>query len=150
MSTTYLAHYGIRGQKWGIRRFQNTDGTLTDQGRRHYGYGSERHRKGLATENTKQRMKQGVSTGAMAGIGRGIVGAMGLLSYASGVGAPIGLAMTAGATYLASTTAGGIIGGMTIGGIYGAIETRAGRAYIKKHDAGLKEFEIRDLEASKK
>lgn len=24
----YLAHYGIKGQKWGVRRFQNEDGTL--------------------------------------------------------------------------------------------------------------------------
>lgn len=29
----YLAHYGIKGQKWGVRRFQNKDGSLTDQGK---------------------------------------------------------------------------------------------------------------------
>lgn len=29
-----LKHHGILGQKWGIRRFQNPDGTLTDAGRR--------------------------------------------------------------------------------------------------------------------
>ena len=34
---TYLAHFGVLGQKWGIRRYQNEDGTLTDEGRRHYG-----------------------------------------------------------------------------------------------------------------
>ena len=33
----YLAHFGIIGQKWGVRRYQNDDGTLTDEGRRHYG-----------------------------------------------------------------------------------------------------------------
>lgn len=27
-----LYHYGIQGQKWGIRRFQNEDGTLTEKG----------------------------------------------------------------------------------------------------------------------
>lgn len=26
---TFLAHHGIKGQKWGIRRFQNKDGSLT-------------------------------------------------------------------------------------------------------------------------
>ena len=32
----YLAHYGIKGQKWGLRRFQNEDGTLTAEGRARY------------------------------------------------------------------------------------------------------------------
>lgn len=31
----YLAHHGIKGQKWGIRRFQYKDGSLTPAGRRH-------------------------------------------------------------------------------------------------------------------
>ena len=34
----YLAHHGIKGQKWGVRRFQNEDGTLTAEGRQQYGY----------------------------------------------------------------------------------------------------------------
>lgn len=32
----YLAHHGIRGQKWGVRRFQNSDGSLTDAGKKRY------------------------------------------------------------------------------------------------------------------
>ena len=32
----FLAHYGVLGQKWGIRRFQNKDGTLTAAGKEHY------------------------------------------------------------------------------------------------------------------
>ena len=31
-----LKHYGIKGQRWGVRRFENTDGTLTEEGRRRY------------------------------------------------------------------------------------------------------------------
>lgn len=35
-----LFHFGIKGQKWGIRRYQNSDGTLTEEGRKRYGVDS--------------------------------------------------------------------------------------------------------------
>lgn len=37
ISEDYLSHYGVKGQKWGVRRFTNPDGSLTEEGRRHYG-----------------------------------------------------------------------------------------------------------------
>lgn len=37
MSDSYLAHHGIKGQKWGVRRYQNPDGSLTPEGEKRYG-----------------------------------------------------------------------------------------------------------------
>lgn len=31
-----LYHYGIKGQKWGRRRYQNPDGSLTPEGKKRY------------------------------------------------------------------------------------------------------------------
>lgn len=36
MNKTYIAHHGIKGQRWGIRRYQNDDGSLTPAGVRRY------------------------------------------------------------------------------------------------------------------
>lgn len=36
-SPDYLEHHGILGMKWGVRRFQNADGSLTPEGRARYG-----------------------------------------------------------------------------------------------------------------
>lgn len=37
----HLAHYGIKGQKWGLRRFQNEDGSYTAEGAERYGRGKK-------------------------------------------------------------------------------------------------------------
>ena len=31
---SYLSHYGVKGQHWGVRRYQNEDGTLTSIGKK--------------------------------------------------------------------------------------------------------------------
>ena len=34
-SSAYLAHYGVKGMHWGVRRYQNYDRTLTAEGKKH-------------------------------------------------------------------------------------------------------------------
>lgn len=34
---SYLMHHGIKGQKWGVRRYQNKDGSYTSEGKRRRG-----------------------------------------------------------------------------------------------------------------
>lgn len=36
MNNNYLAHHGVKGQKWGVRRYQNRDGSLTAAGKKRY------------------------------------------------------------------------------------------------------------------
>lgn len=44
-----LYHYGIQGQKWGVRRFQNPDGSLTEAGKK-------RIQKNINKINKKQKL----------------------------------------------------------------------------------------------
>lgn len=58
----YLVHYGIKGQSWGKRRFQNLDGSLTPAGERRYNYeqgetGSERRHGGTSGSFNNSRYR---------------------------------------------------------------------------------------------
>lgn len=46
-----LEHFGIKGMKWGIRRYQNPDGTLTEAGKKRYGTAEN-------LQATKQKRKE--------------------------------------------------------------------------------------------
>lgn len=59
-----LYHHGIKGQKWGLRRWQNEDGSLTSAGRAHYGYGDKQIRKAEKYEKKAAKYRQGAKNAA--------------------------------------------------------------------------------------
>jgi hypothetical protein len=60
----YLAHHGIKGQKWGVRRWQNEDGTLTEEGKRKYGTVENFNK-----AQKRKKIARGVAIGAGATVG---------------------------------------------------------------------------------
>ena len=46
----YLAHHGVQGQKWGVRRYQNEDGSLTEEGKKRYQKLSDKYDKAFFTK----------------------------------------------------------------------------------------------------
>lgn len=54
----YLAHHGIKGQKWGVRRFRNEDGTLTEAGKKRYKVGSDGQLVKLTRAEKAERRKK--------------------------------------------------------------------------------------------
>ena len=109
-----LYHHGVKGQKWGHRRFQNSDGSLTQEGYQHYGINPDgsRYRRGHYSESTVSGSKYGAAIGTAVGTGVG--------------------ALTANPTMALIGGVAGMHVGAVVGTGVGAINTKVKRAKIKK------------------
>ena len=54
-----LYHYGIKGQKWGVRRYQNPDGSLTAKGKKRAARREARGEYAMTKREVKKAMKNG-------------------------------------------------------------------------------------------
>ena len=83
-----LYHYGVKGQKWGIRRYQNPDGSLTDEGLIRYGVDPKT---GKLSDEGKKLLEQDIDDQRKRKVN--ILGSLGIgASIASAVAAGAGLA----------------------------------------------------------
>lgn len=54
---SYLQHHGIKGQKWGVRRFQNPDGSLTPAGKKRASKEYEKAAKAVTSKLAKNQTR---------------------------------------------------------------------------------------------
>jgi hypothetical protein len=59
-----LYHHGIKGMKWGVRRYQKKDGSLTAAGKKRYSDGDQNE----ARRETGKKIAKGLATGAAVGL----------------------------------------------------------------------------------
>lgn len=83
-SPNELVHFGIKGQKWGIRRYENPDGTLTEAGKKRY---SKSEKIASGEKISKEQMKKNALKRGAIGAAVGSVAG----SIADGVSRKIGL-----------------------------------------------------------
>lgn len=121
----YLYHHGIKGQHWGVRRYQNPDGSLTPEGR-------ARYRSALA-DNVISRGIKGAKIGTAVGAGLGVAaaGIMGAGFVAAGV--PVAAIAGSALATVGSSAVSTMFTGLQVGAIVGAIKTGNGKKWAKKN-----------------
>lgn len=118
---SFLCHYGILGMKWGIRRYQNKDGSLTSAGKAHYGVGNTRDlakthaglRRRLASGKVAMNLVNKASVAGMYGVSTAGIAAGAAAGLATTGGNPVGLtvgSLGGGALGIAGAKAIGYVG----------------------------------------
>lgn len=58
MDEKELLHWGIKGMKWGVRRYQNKDGTLTPAGKKRYNSNFESEAKSMSDQELRSKINR--------------------------------------------------------------------------------------------
>lgn len=128
MEYKYIMHHGTKGQHWGVRRYQNPDGSLTPEGREHY-------RKAKSDAMNKYAGKGagiGAKIGGGVGLASGIIGGLGAASIfaTAGLATPVSILALSAVSSAASSaiTSAGL--GAAVGALYGRAEVGNGKKWV--------------------
>ena len=140
-SEEFLAHHGILGQKWGVRRYQNKDGSLTAAGKKKAALGAEGRAQILKEGEAKARNKriQGSIAKGAAQIGGTVAGAaagalVGSTAGPVGTVGGIGVGISAGA-------AAGKVTGKVVKALYNEKANAINNEYLLLANDIMKEYE---------
>lgn len=132
MYTDYLEHHGIKGQRWGVRRFQNADGSLTDKGRKHYQKKLALEERKLTAANAARGQYERVRTPMS--VGMGILGAVAGAMVGVYAG-PAGIA--AGAAIVSSIAASVTYADYTVNAVLAGHGAKRNKKKISKYKEAL-------------
>lgn len=121
-----LEHFGVKGMRWGVRRYQNEDGTLTKAGKERYNNGLNDAGSNMKKELVSRTSDTAGKAAALT-VGSSIGGAI-------GISAATGTAMAGPVGAVLGAALGGAVGaGMTIGRYFR--EKRRLKEYSNNPDA---------------
>ena len=134
-----LYHYGVKGQKWGIRRYQNPNGTLTEEGKIRYGVDpktgklSDEGKKLLKQDIDDQRNRRfktfgsiGIGVSTASAVASGIAWSKGLMDTTTAIG-----------TIAASTISAGLSTvGLFLGNMYDEYRKKESKQKESKQKGG--------------